>query len=430
MSDDSFFREVDEELRQDKVKAVWTRFGTWLLVGAVSVVVVTAGFVAFEHYQTTQANAAGDRYAAAVKLADDGKTDEAIKALKAIANDDFGAYPALARLSIGGIEAKAGRSKEAVAAYDSVSNDDEAPKGLRDMAAIRAAYVLVDTGTLADVRQRVERLSGDSDPLRFPAREAIALAAWKAGDAKTAKPLLDQLVTDQGTPRDISGRARILLDLINSGATGPNALPPAKDDGKSAAPAASADNGLGVVDLPGLLDGSGGASDAATGQGNVSPGLGDGAMPTTDLGASTAGSAPDASGAAAPNAEGAGTSPSAPADASGTAAPSEAGATAPTTSAPAGAAPADAPPSTPAAPDAVPAAKPAAEAPSSAGETPVSPAPAVLPSGGTASSAPEGTNPAADAPAKTAEPAAGDASNQPADPAASGSPTTPKPTGN
>ncbi|MBP0617556.1 tetratricopeptide repeat protein [Jiella mangrovi] len=337
MSDDSFFREVDEEIRHDKVKAVWTRFGAWLLGGAIAVVAVTAGFVAYEHYQTNQANAAGDQFAAAIKLAADGETDAAIKALNGIVQEGVGSYPALARLSIAGIEAKAGKPKEAVAAYDSVANDSGAPTGLRDMAAIRAAYVLVDSGTLDEVRERVERLSGDSEPLRFPAREAIALAAWKAGDADTAKPLLEQLVTDSGTPRDISGRARILLDLINSGATGPDALPPAKaGENAASAPAASADDGLGSVNLPGLLDGTGDASTEGS--------AGGAAMPTTDLGAS---SGSDASGAGAP--DNSATGDAAAESAGGAASPAASGAndTAPSAAdAPAGAAPsgaADAP---------------------------------------------------------------------------------------
>ncbi|WP_167591600.1 tetratricopeptide repeat protein [Jiella endophytica] len=295
MSDDSFFREVDEELRQDKVRAVWTRFGTWLVGGVVAVVAVTAAYVAWEHYQTNRANAAGDRFATAVKLADDGKSDAAVEALNGVIEEGVGAYPALAQMAIGGIEAKAGHPKEAVAAYDKVSDEADAPKGLRDMASIRAGYVLVDSGSLDEVRQRVERLSGDSEPLRFPAREAIALAAWKAGDAKTAKPLLDQLVTDPGTPRDISGRARILLDLINSGATGPDALPPAKPG--SAAAEAGADNGLGSVDLNGLLDTSGSSGEADA----TAPVPGGATMPTTDLGTTAA---PAASG-----------DPAAPADA-------------------------------------------------------------------------------------------------------------------
>lgn len=302
MSDDSFFREVDEELRQDKVRAVWTRFGTWLVGGVVAVVAVTAAYVAWEHYQTNRANAAGDRFATAVKLADDGKSDAAVEALNGVIEEGVGAYPALAQMAIGGIEAKAGHPKEAVAAYDKVSDEADAPKGLRDMASIRAGYVLVDSGSLDEVRQRVERLSGDSEPLRFPAREAIALAAWKAGDAKTAKPLLDQLVTDPGTPRDISGRARILLDLINSGATGPDALPPAKPG--SAAAEAGADNGLGSVDLNGLLDTSGSSGEADV----TAPAPGGATMPTSDLGTTAA---PAASGDRAAPAD----APAAPADA-------------------------------------------------------------------------------------------------------------------
>ncbi len=316
MSDESFFREVDEELRQDKVKAVWTRFGAWLLGGAVAVIAVTAGVVAYEHYQTNQANAAGDRYAAAMRLADEGKPDAAIQALQEIAGNGVGAYPALARLSIGGIEAKAGKPEEAVAAYDAVADDSGVPSGLRDMAAIRAAYVLVDSGSLADVRQRVERLSGDSDPLRFPAREAIALAAWKAGDAETAKPLLEGLVTDPGTPADISGRARILLDLINSGSTGPNALPPA--EGGDTPPPASADNGLGAVDLPGLLDGG---QEEGTASNDGEAGASGIAMPTTGLGQTGGGEAaapaePAPGAPASPQAEEAAPAPSQPSGAS------------------------------------------------------------------------------------------------------------------
>ncbi|MBO0662613.1 tetratricopeptide repeat protein [Jiella sp. MQZ9-1] len=315
MSDESFFREVDEELRQDKVKAVWTRFGSWLVGAAVVVVAGTAGYVAYERYQTSQANAAGDRYAQAMKLAEEGKREDAIKALKTIADNGIGAYPALAQLTIGGLEAKAGDPKRAVAAFDAVANNAEAPQDLRDMAALRAGYVLVDHGTLDEVHDRVDRLTGDSQPLRFAAREAIALAAWKAGDGKTAKPLLEKLVTDGETPSDMAGRARILLALINSGATGPNAIPPAKPEPAGATPPASADNGLGVIDLPGLLDTKPGA---AKGGGAALP-IGTPQMPTSNIGMETTGGAPGA----------------APAASAGTPAPASPAPIAPSTTAPA-----------------------------------------------------------------------------------------------
>ena len=217
MSDDSFFREVSEELRQDRVKAIWTRFGTYILAAVILVVVITAAVVGWDRYQTAQANASGDAYLAALQLARDGKPDEAITALEALAADSYGAYPDLARMSIGGVYQAQGKFDAAVAAFDKVAADAGAPDALRDMAAVRAAYVLVDHGALSDVRSRVERLTGDSEALRFPAREAVALAAWKAEDTETATTLFQQLVDDPGAPNGIISRARLMLDLIAAG---------------------------------------------------------------------------------------------------------------------------------------------------------------------------------------------------------------------
>ena len=191
MSDDSFFREVSEELRQDRVKAIWTRFGTYILAAVILVVVITAAVVGWDRYQTAQANASGDAYLAALQLARDGKPDEAITALDALAADSYGAYPDLARMSIGGVYQAQGKFDEAVAAFDKVAADAGAPDALRDMAAVRAAYVLVDHGALSDVRSRVERLTGDSEALRFPAREAVALLTADPTPEGTTTILLD-----------------------------------------------------------------------------------------------------------------------------------------------------------------------------------------------------------------------------------------------
>ncbi len=240
MSDDSFFREVSEELRQDRVKAIWTRFGTYILAAVILVVVITAAVVGWDRYQTAQANASGDAYLAALQLARDGKPNEAITALDALAADSYGAYPDLARMSIGGVYQAQGKFDEAVAAFDKVAADAGAPDALRDMAAVRAAYVLVDHGALSDVRSRVERLTGDSEALRFPAREAVALAAWKAEDTETATTLFQQLVDDPGAPNGIISRARLMLDLIAAGKPMPEGTVMPEEIGTATGPATDA----------------------------------------------------------------------------------------------------------------------------------------------------------------------------------------------
>jgi len=216
MSDDSFIREVEEELRSDRLKKVWDRFGAFIIGAAILIVVGTAAWRGWEYYSERQASASGDRFLAALNLANEGKSDEALAALQALEDDGYGAYPVLARMRAATVLEEQGDAAGAVAAFDAVAADGSAPDAVRDMARIRAAYILVDTGSADDVAQRAEPLSADTSPLRHAAREALGLAAWKEGRLGDAKVLFQQIVDDLNAPRNAKQRAAIMLDLIKA----------------------------------------------------------------------------------------------------------------------------------------------------------------------------------------------------------------------
>ena len=216
MSDDSFIREVEEELRSDRLKKVWDQFGAFIIGAAILIVVGTAAWRGWEYYSERQASASGDRFLAALNLANEGKSDEALAALQSLEDDGYGAYPVLARMRAATVLQEKGDAAGAVAAFDAVAADGSAPDAVRDMARIRAAYILVDTGSADDVAQRAEPLSADTSPLRHAAREALGLAAWKDGRLGDAKVLFQQIVDDVAAPRNAKQRASIMLDLIKS----------------------------------------------------------------------------------------------------------------------------------------------------------------------------------------------------------------------
>ena len=214
MSDDSFFREVDQELRQDRAKALWDRFGTFIIAAAIAIVVATSAFVAWDYWTDLRANRSGDAYLEALTLARDGRTDDARAALARLESEGYGAYPVLARMRNATLLAEAGDHQGAVAGFDSVSNDRAVPESIRDMARLRAGLLLVDHGSYADVSGRVEALTAETNALRHSAREALALAAWKDGRAADAMALLEQITGDQGAPGNIRQRAELMVELI------------------------------------------------------------------------------------------------------------------------------------------------------------------------------------------------------------------------
>jgi hypothetical protein len=214
MTDDSFFREVNEEIRQDRAKALWERFGVVIIAVALAVVLGTAGFVAYQYWMEGKANASGDAFLQALNLANEGKHDEALAALDALEKDGYGAYPLLARMRAATVLQAKGDTAGAVGEFDAVAADGSIPDAIRDMARLRAGYILVDSGSYQDVASRVEVLATETNLLRNSAREALALAAWKEGRAADALGFLDQITGDQSVPRNVMDRATLLSELI------------------------------------------------------------------------------------------------------------------------------------------------------------------------------------------------------------------------
>ncbi len=214
MSDDSFIREVNQELRQDQAKALWDRFGPIAIVAAVLVVLATAAFVTYEWWVDSKADASGDAFAQALTLARDGKQDDALKALQDLETGGYGAYPLLARMRTATVLADKGDFAGAVTQFDEVAADGSTPQAIRDVARLRAGYILVDNGSYEDVSKRVEVLTDDANALRHSAREALGLAAWKAGKAKDALVFFDQIAADQAAPTNIRERAGMMSELI------------------------------------------------------------------------------------------------------------------------------------------------------------------------------------------------------------------------
>ncbi|MEQ1951046.1 tetratricopeptide repeat protein [Mesorhizobium yinganensis] len=214
MSDDSFIREVNQEYRQAQARALWDRYGPIGLAVALAVVLGTAAWVGYSYWQQTKANASGDAFSQALVLANGGKQDEALAALDVLEADGYGAYPLLARMRAATVLADKGDFAGAVKEFDAVSADSSIPQAIRDMARLRAGYVLVDNGSYQDVSSRVEVLADETNPLRHSAREALGLSAWKEGKAKDALAFFDQISADETAPRNARDRASLMAELI------------------------------------------------------------------------------------------------------------------------------------------------------------------------------------------------------------------------
>lgn len=209
----SIFQEVDEEIRRERLKKLWDRYGGYLLALAVIIVVAVGGWRSYEWYQNKRAAEAGAAFELAAQLANQGKLQEAEAAFGKIAAESTAGYRALARFR----EAAAQVTRDAqaaVKAFDSIASDGTAPALLRDLASIRAGLIAVDQVKYEEFRARLEPLSGADRAFRHTARELLAISAWRSGEFKASQRWSEMILGDSEAPGGARNRAEMLLALL------------------------------------------------------------------------------------------------------------------------------------------------------------------------------------------------------------------------
>ncbi|MGA7490886.1 MAG: tetratricopeptide repeat protein [Xanthobacteraceae bacterium] len=210
MSD--IFQEVDEEVRREQLKKLWERYGHYAVAAAIAAVIGVGVWRGYEWWEAKKAAESGAAFEAAATLTEEGKRGEAEAAFAKIIADGTAGYRDLARLREAAELAQTD-PKAAIAAYDKIAANGAVGPVLRDLAALRAGALLVDAGSFAEARERLEPLAANDRTFRYTAREFLVLAAWRASDSAAAKRWSDMIMTDAQTPAATRSRVEMLMAL-------------------------------------------------------------------------------------------------------------------------------------------------------------------------------------------------------------------------
>jgi hypothetical protein len=213
------FQEVDEEVRREQLKRLWQQYGNYLIALGVLIVVGVGAWRGYQWWEAKQAAQSGAAFEQAVTLAEAGKHQAAEAAFAKLATDGTAGYRILARLREAA-ELAGTDNKGAVADYDEIAADSSAGQVIRDLAAVRAGFLLADTAPYSEIRNRLEPLTAADRAFRHSAREILALSAWKSGDMTAARQWTGMIMTDPETPAGVRSRAEVLSELIAASGKG------------------------------------------------------------------------------------------------------------------------------------------------------------------------------------------------------------------
>ena len=87
---------------------------------------------------------------------------------------------------------------------------------LQDLARVRAGLILIDTAPPEELRTRLEPVTAPGRAFRHSARELMAFASWRAGNATETKRWVDMIAADAESPQAIRQRVEMLSALTTS----------------------------------------------------------------------------------------------------------------------------------------------------------------------------------------------------------------------
>jgi hypothetical protein len=208
------FREVEEEVRQERLQKWWKKYGNYVVAGISILVIGVAGWKMWERYDMQQRLKASSQIESAAQIAAAGQDDLAAQAYAQIAKKAPSGYALVAQLSQADEYMASGRTNDAVALYMKIADNDKG--GLGDVARMRAAWVQGDKLSTEELKTLLAPLSDGKSQWRFMARELLAYRALHDDHTDVAQKEFAALAAEKDAPSSLRQRAEAMATLIRT----------------------------------------------------------------------------------------------------------------------------------------------------------------------------------------------------------------------
>jgi len=206
------FDEVAEDLRAERARRLWKRYGTLVLGVLVLVLAGIGAHQSWRWYEAREAEKAAIAFMAAHRAAEAEGAD--LKAMAQRFEEASRGVPAgyrdLARLRAAALKAETGDLAEALRLYDAIAADSSADPLYRDLASLLWVIRSLDQGDLAMLAARITPLTRPESAWNASAREVAGLIALRAGRREEARQAFQALAADVTAPRGVRERAQRL----------------------------------------------------------------------------------------------------------------------------------------------------------------------------------------------------------------------------
>lgn len=217
---DTFLKEVDEELRKERLNQFMARYG-WAIIAAVVLVLgAIGGFIWWQGRQEAKAAEQGEALLEALDSIESGNRNAASPKIGQVAASDVEGYRVAALFARASTQAEAGNGQAAIATLRSIAENEELAEPYRQAALVRQTALEFDRMQPQAVIRRLGPLARPGQAWFGSAGEMVGIAHLKMRRPDLAGPLFQRIGRDESVPPSIRTRA-----IQMAGSLGYDAMP-------------------------------------------------------------------------------------------------------------------------------------------------------------------------------------------------------------
>ncbi|MEC7835313.1 MAG: tetratricopeptide repeat protein [Pseudomonadota bacterium] len=210
---DDIFKEVDEELREERLTKIWKRIGPYVIGILSGTIIITSAVIGYREYDETQRQNWGVQFAEAMNLSEEGNWQESLDLFEALTEKTNLGYKTLSLFQAASLYAKNGNKEKALEIYQSLESK-ALDENFRDLATLMLIYLQFDNADPEILEKRIEKLASKGNPWYYNAMELKGFLFAKQKNKEKQIEIFNILSKDNKAPEGVRTRANDMLAIL------------------------------------------------------------------------------------------------------------------------------------------------------------------------------------------------------------------------
>lgn len=211
---DAFIQEVDEDVKNDNLKALWNKYGLLIVAFVVLAVSAAVSFDQIKNWRIARNQQRTEEYMAAAQIKQDDP-ETTIAALQQVSQKNQGIFSDFARLQIANVLLNEDKVEEALTALENLINDKQVNSEVKNVALIKLATYRLDTMDRDSFEKLLQPLLEENTSWTPMARDLLAMSAIKNGDIDTARSIYENILKIEDLPEGFKIKIQDMLSSIS-----------------------------------------------------------------------------------------------------------------------------------------------------------------------------------------------------------------------